>query len=61
MRFIVKRKELWIQVITVEAPNVDKALEKAKESDGLIEDDPRFVKEIPNEQSPWEIAPHPEQ
>jgi hypothetical protein len=42
MRFIVKRKEIWIQEIAVDADTEEEARKKAERDDGTMDTDPQF-------------------
>jgi hypothetical protein len=42
MRFTVRRKEIWIQEISVEAPTPEEARQKAAKDDGEMREDPQF-------------------
>jgi len=42
MRFRIKREEIWIQEIEVEAENLHEARKKASVEDGVINTDPQF-------------------
>lgn len=42
MRFTVRRKEIWIQKIVVDADSPEEARKKAERDDGEMNEDPQF-------------------
>jgi hypothetical protein len=47
MRFIVERREIWVQLIEVDAESLEEAIAKAEIDEGILMEDPRFKEFAP--------------